>query len=624
MSLPTKANTARPLAAGYGALIEYGSQNADSLYLPLAVSPDRPMMFQTVPPDQADQLNVTENPEDMRPESGKTFSRDDFTGGEGLDFAHQKDADPTRFWDSLDLDVSPGRAGTPKIVKLSHTVSLLRTTTPPGNGDAGPLTVLEDINQTLLAKASNGARVDRAYQPSQTTPTFVAEDPHAGEGDQNVVDLAHLGDVGYAAITTNGIHTRTSGTWAHWSDLTPSRIWGVKKRIIASTGASLYEAAAGAGSTLLKTLDAGVTWVDVCDAGAAILAAATDGSITMFVDQDGTLTEAGTQSLPGERITGIASQFGLVFITTVELPTGGFGPGRFYRGALSGLRIVELQAIREWSDLTPYAPTASRDAVYLSTQRSSTGEIWRYELTTGGISRAFQFSCTETIERIAVVAGTVFCAADDEGLFREDTTYADTGYIISPLADFYNAAPKSWMGARLAVGSIPTDCSVELYYTTNPAAIEDPDHADWTLIITADDDANPPSDTETPIINIQSRWVALKAVLNGEGAGASTPELRAFSIRGVHQPSEEDYQIPVNISDRLEIPGRRPLVIEGIGDTRYEALKALQGVSATVTLLRPAESVKGQIRFISAPITDVSRKGSPTVYANMLVRGQKQ
>lgn len=625
MSLPTKANVSRPESYGYHALIEYGNNDADSLYLPLAVAPNRPMTFQTVEP-QLSPLNLSENPEDMRPESGKTFSRSSFIGGEGLDFAHQEDASKDRFWDSDGLDVAPDQAGSIDVVTLTHTMTLLRDGS--SGGATGPMIVTPD--NTMYAVVSNDKRVDKASNPVTGSPSWTVEDPQDGEGDQIVYDLANLGNDVYAAIATNGIHRRVSGTWSHWSDLNTStaipRVWAVKGRIVASTGAALYEAASGSGSTLLKTLPTGQTWKSVVDSGSAILAASSHGEITMFVDEDGSLVEAAVQVMPGESITSMASQFGLVFICTDGLGTSSNGPGRFYRGALSGLQIVNLQLIREFDyPLVPYAVVCSRDAAYFSTEQSGNHDIWRYDLSTGGLSRYLGNNADNEASSIVLIGDVLFTNNDDDGILREDSTYEDTGYVISPLADFYNAAVKTWMGGRLSCGSIPTDCSVELHYSTDPAAIEDPTHSSWTSIVTYDDGtSNAASDAEVALTGVESRWVALMAVLNGEGAGASTPELRGFSIRGVHQPTEEDYQIPVNISDQLESPGRRPLTVSGVGDTRYEALKALQGKSATVTLLRPDESVKGQIRFISTPIQDTSGYGSPTVYCNMLVRGQKQ
>ncbi len=102
MTLPTKVNVARPEASGYDALIEYGPTDAESLYLRLAVGPGRQMTFQTVEPESRTP-NLSENPEDMRSESGQSFSRADFGGGEGLRRAHRREGtarDFTRFYDS--------------------------------------------------------------------------------------------------------------------------------------------------------------------------------------------------------------------------------------------------------------------------------------------------------------------------------------------------------------------------------------------------------------------------------------------------------------------------------------------------------------------------------------------
>jgi hypothetical protein len=626
MTLPTKANVARPVAAGYGGLIDYGDTDAESLYLRLAVGPQREMQFKTVMPQPGPNVGV--RAEDMRGEFGQTFSRSDFTGGEGLDRAHRADGDASdaiRFWDSRNIDVTPGRAGQADEVKLLHAAANIRA------DDAGNVRMpLVNIGTTLYMVCSSQVDVDRTANPTAATPTFTVEDPHDSEGDQNVLDLAVLGDEVYAAITTNGIHQRSSaGTWSHWSALAATRVWGVKGRIVASTGAGLYVAAAAAGSVLLETLESGQTWTDVVDAGSAIIASASSGELFMFVDEEGELALRRRHPIEGEVPTALGFAQGLLFIGTSESTTAGGKIGRLWRAGLTGLNLRGGQVIRQWGDGTttldqsPQRIINTRDSVFTGVIDSATeSHLWRYHLSTGGIVRDLILS-DGLVQGIAVVDDRLFATVLVEGLWREATTYASTGYLISPLADFFNAADKTWADARLNTGTLTTDTDAVLAYSVNPAAIESSAHASWTTIISADDvtfgDLGP-----TSILEAESRYIAGKLTLTPNGAATATPTVLGFSFRGLPQPTEEDFAIPVNVSDRLEIPGRKPQTVDGIGQAVVDQLHVLKGQNVTYTDLRSGVEVIGQLAELSQPINEPTKRGSTGVFVLMTIRGVRQ
>lgn len=625
--LPTKANVSRPEAWGYDALIEYGDLAAESLYLRSAAGPGRAMQLQTVEVEERGP-DTAANPEDMRAESGETFSRSDFTGGEGLDRAHRRNGTPqdwSRYWDSRNIDITPAKAGEAEELKLLHSTSSLRAA-----GVGVDRTALVRIGTTLYGIVSSATLVDRTANPTATTPTWTTEDP-GGTGD--IQDLAALGDELYSSqATTGGIRKRSSaGTWAAWSDLAgATRLWAVKGRIIASVGATLYEARAAAGSVQLHTLPSGQTWNDVIDAGGAILAAASDGQVYVFAEQAGDLVLKGQTDFPGEVPTAIGYAQGLVFIGTGQPTTTGGRIGRLYRSILVGLRLREAQVLREWGtgtatlDHSPKRIIGTREAVYTGIIEDGTEtHLWKYHLETGGLSRDLILAASGLVHGLAVVDDRMFATVFGSGLWRENTTYASSGYLIGPLADFFSAARKVWVGGRLQTNSVPTGTQVVLAYSTNPAALEAPTHASWVNLITATA-ASPGEGTETAISEVESRYLTGKLTLTPNGAATSTPTVLAFAFRGLSIPTEVDYSLPINISDRLELPGRKPLTVNGVGDAVYEALSDLIGQSVTLTLLRPDEVVIGQLRTLSSPISQLPRRGSPTVYALLTVRGQRQ
>ncbi len=643
MSLPTKVNVARPEAWGYDALIEYGSADADSLYLRLAVGPGRTMQFQTVDPEPKTP-NLSENPEDMRVESGLSFSRSDFGGGEGLRRAHRREGTPrdfTRFYDSKGVSIVPSaKAGEAASLTLLKTMTELR-----GHDAASSVRKTILVDGTLFTTTTD-KRVDVSTDPTVISPSWSSENPDAAEGETTVGDLTALKGEVYATLATRAIHKRdTGGTWTHWSDLNPGspvQLQAVKERILAWLGSKLYEAKAGANSVLL--MDSGSSgvkgWRGVADAGSHIVAVNTNGYAYMWASEEGELVLQGQTpitSSPDEELTAVTAVGGLVFFASRELDSNSLPVGRLYRGVLIGGQIREIQLLRIWTTAQPNGfPSLlarTRDAIWWTIQSSATtADVWKYSLTTGGIFRDLEI--TGVTNRMG---GTSIVSIDDRlfvhlhsgttnadsGLYREDTTYGDTGYLISPLVDFYSAAAKTWVGARLHTGSLPTGTQVVLAYSTDPAAIDDPAHASWTDAITAIP-ASPGVSAETAITGKESRYVAVKVTLTPNGTNTFTPEVLSFALRGIHQPVEHDYALPVNISDRLELPHRKPLTVNGVGGAVYEKVQSLLGTAATVTVLRTGDQVIGQLRTLSTPIQELPERGSPTTYALLTVRGARQ
>lgn len=632
MPVPTKANVSRPAAHGYDCLVEWSDDPADSLYLRLAVGPGRTMAFQTVEP-QDPGPQTAENPEDMRSESGRLFSRSDFTGGEGLDRAHRRngtDRDWSRFWDSRNVDVTPARQGEPSAVRLLHSASSLRAVGSP-HPDRLPAVL---VDGTLLTVCNRSDRVDVTSDPTAASPTWTQEDPMAGLVDADIMDLTVLGGRVFAAMTsTLGVKVRPvgGGTWGPWTadTLLYERVWGVKGRVLASTNTGLYETVEGGDSILLMSEPQGVAFIDVVDAGEAILAGATDGNIYIFSETDGELGLQGQVPFPGEEITALGFAAGQVFIGTSESTSAGGRIGRLWRGLMVGLRIRDAQVLRQWGDGTetrdrsPKRIVANRESVWTAVIEDGTEtHLWRYHLSTAGLVRDLILSASGICQGIAAYDDRVFATVENDGLWREDTTYASEGYLISPLADLYTAVRKAWIGARLATGELPTDTSTALAYSTDPEAIEDAAADSWETVITATSGV-PGDDTEHLIIDEESRWIAAKVTLSTADT-IETPKMLSFTLRGLPFPTETDYQIPVNVSDRLELPHRQPKQVAGLGEQVRQSLVALIGKAATVTLLRPDEIVIGQIRGVSEPIEELPKRGSPSVYALLTVRGVRQ
>ena len=113
----TTSNINNPKRYGYDIRI-------DNILLRSAVGPGREMQIQSSDVQEG-QINVKQNPEDFTSNLGRIYSRNNFTGGQGLDTAHRANGTPkdtTRFWDSKGVDVFHGDDETSYHVHLLHTM----------------------------------------------------------------------------------------------------------------------------------------------------------------------------------------------------------------------------------------------------------------------------------------------------------------------------------------------------------------------------------------------------------------------------------------------------------------------------------------------------------------------
>ena len=117
----TTINTSNPKRYGYDVRI-------DDILLRTAVGPGREMQIQSSDV-QEQSVNVRQNAEDFTSNLGRIYSRNNFSGGQGLDTAHRANGTPkdtTRFWDSKGVDVFHGDDET------SYHTHLLFTTADKG------------------------------------------------------------------------------------------------------------------------------------------------------------------------------------------------------------------------------------------------------------------------------------------------------------------------------------------------------------------------------------------------------------------------------------------------------------------------------------------------------------
>ena len=609
----------------------------DNLYFRAAIGPGREMTIQSSDVQEG-QINVKQNPEDFTSNLGRIYSRNNFTGGQGLDTAHRANGTPkdtTRFWDSKGVDVFHGDDETSYHIHLLHTMEskgltftgteqyVIRTTN--GNlyvSDVQTIYLSTDNADSWSTVASTNVSYDIRGMVAFGNQIFVV----TGDGSTNK-QLIHY-DGSTWIIESLGTSITGYFTGIHF----------VKGRLVVTGKSSvaeyLWEADPYTGNftgvfqttNALLTVEPTHDITSVTDAGAVILAASTDGNIYSLKDVSGTLQLQGQSRIGDEQVTAISALEGIIIFGTREVGTN---KGRLYRSDLTVADdlyvLANRQLLKEWDngvDASPQSMFASRDSVYVGVRESTTETyLWRYYLPTAGLARDLKIPGTGSVNGIKQVSGKFFVLVQGTtgGVFLETSTYESTGYIITSAADFFTAEQKQFVGAEVSTFNMPDNTNVELRFSTSFEDLDNPDSTNYLLALKQTEGKG---DTEKQISPV-ARYIIGKLVLNSTD-GVSTPKVKSLQFRALARPELVVAQIPINISDRVERPGRKPIKVKNLGNTLYNELRNLEGDAVTLELYDPDEIIRGVVERISYPIQVNTERGSVTQYAIITVRGTRQ
>lgn len=638
MALPNTTNVTRPRSLGYGLRLD------EQLYR-LVVTPETPIQTKTVEPNPQ-RINTNENAEDFLPSVGQLFSRSEFQGGEGLAFAHRPtntEEDRTRFWDSEGINVAQTKLGVPPQIKLSFQSTRVDTTSQQY--------LAETSNGFVWSTPESGSNINRIENPTSTPVTLNSE---AVGGGAIVGSVAILNDLPYVAAT-NGVYGRstnvTVGAWSQFSTKPTSRIWNVKERLIGKgyelggDGHSLYEIRSGADSVLLHALDSNYEWMDVAEFSGGLLAVASDGHLYMFTFETDEatfdLTLNSRTKFEGEIPVSIGCLYDTVLIGTILPNTGTLpymkGAGKLYAGIVQdfSINLKLIKQIGETADLTHYIPleiygTGNNFYIGVEDPSRNKGDIWRYDITNGALSRYIYYTMGagattyDGIHSILMIRGkllyTVVEAAGARGIYRESYNAVTSGYMILPLIDFYNAYNKAWVSVRVD-GIFPTSWDIEVYFSTNPDAILDSDHVSWTLLDTWDSSSDP---AEVRFPNgTSSRYMAIKIKFVDNSGGHGEVALRSITVRSYQGPNDLRIRVPVNVSNVINIPGRRRIRTRRLGRQIHEQLKTMFGQDVEAELYEPKIKILGVVEDVDMQVTRLFHRGVASSIAYVTVLGSK-
>tara|TARA_Y100001960_G_scaffold94088_3_gene101436 strand:+ start:1979 stop:3952 length:1974 start_codon:yes stop_codon:yes gene_type:complete len=632
MPVPTSSQVSRPLAWGYEASINDGITD---VLLRLATAPGRELSLTTAPVS-AQQINTSQIPEEFRAEFGQSYGRSDFSGGQGLDQAHQRDQGPNdfkRFFDSKGIDVFKfaGEKGDQYKVQLHNDVTLARS-------DNATNQVMVSANNVLYV--GDGHNI---YYSSDNGGTWASTDPDSGNPSRTVKDITVYGDDLYVAMSdgTNGKIRKYDVSTTTWSDYNTTsknwtRVWTAKDYIFGVDGTNgiLYDVQSGSTINVVKDLPDNTSWVGLTDAGAVILAASSNGYVYSIKDDSG-LNIKGQTFFEGEELTDIIESNGIVFVGSKQKnqQTNGY-IGRLYMAqiaAADNLYILSRrQLMKEWGDDSttvdrgPVQFFKTREQVYMGViEDGSETHLWSIFLPTLGVARNIYYgSSSKEVQGITVANDILFFTLKDIGVVKQDITkYVSSGYIILPAGDFYTSQAKQWIGSRVFTNSMSGGSSVLTEYSTELSDLESPTSSGYKTIENVEVDGD---GEEEPMVNVNARWLVPKITLTSGSGQTYTPYVYSFSVRAFPEPEDVIVKMPINVSDRIERPGKTPKNIPGIGQKIFDAIQRLEGKSVTVNLYRPEETVRGIVENVTLPIQEISKQGSTMVFCFITIRGQIQ
>ena len=611
----------------------------DSTLLRTAIGPGREMTIQSSDVQEG-QVNVKQNPEDFTSNLGRIYSRNKFDAGQGLDTAHRADGKPddvNRFWDSKGVDVFHGDDET------SYHIHLLYTTAAKGINFSG--------TNNFITRTTNGnlyvTDVQAIYESTDNGDTWTAM---TGTGiTKDITGIAHFGNDLYVTTATGtsandflhyqpGGHGWTIHNTAFGGGLTG--VWFVKNTLFVAgnDGTAEYiwegnpfdDSWASDFNTTDSIIEVEPTHqiTSVIDAGAVVLAASTDGNVYSFKLVSGVFVNQGQSTVPFEEVYSLAANEGIIFIGTKESGGNSTGVGRFYRAELVAADdlyvLANRQLIKEWIysgiDATPKAMFASRDSIYVGV-KEATNEVnlWRYYLPTGGLARDLQTTGNGFVCGVTQQDGKFIIAVEGSDIYKETSTYESEGYLIASAADFFTAESKQFVGAEISTFAIESGTQVELRYSNTFEALDDENSSTYALALKQ---TSGTGDEEKQIAAV-ARYIIGKVILRSTD-GLKSPKVKSIQFRALARPELVVVQIPVNLSDRVERPGRKPFKVKGLGDALYQELRQLEGDAVTLEIFEPQEIIRGVVEQISYPIQSNDVVGSDTHFAVITVRGTRQ
>ncbi len=638
----------RPRAQGYGVSI-------GDTWFRTAIDPDNPQRIYTRD-SLAERQDQSGNPDENVLDLGFAFDRSNLTGGEGLDRWPRVvgevplTSDPIRYWDSENLNIRRPASGDRYIMDLVKDLEIFDTPTDD------PLDMGTSKDSIYVIEGQNVLRFDdwADTTPEDTDDLGLALVQIAVGQDNSVAVLDTDGEVWFKGSQTDTYilvyDTATDGDEA-------TGVWWVKDRVVIATNdpataaqGSLVEFLPTMGGTPGSPTAVPTTYgtfdtfegecYDVVDAGHAIIACFSDGSLRSYVPQTDTaggaplLTIRARTNVPeGEVPYALGHNLGVLLIFTIEeLPGTSKTTARVYSSAVLDVRfefvVGQLQLLRTWEDSIEVAPhytkavVSTRDQMFFWIgEDTATYNLWRFDLVTTGVFRHAAHARTTATGTVIFDDRLAFCDGTDV-IIEDAVNHVAEGYLITPSITFGLNTAINWTNFTLEAENLdPVGALVSYFRSDDPAALLDKDHGSWVLVVTLTTQAQ--SGIEQTVINATSNSLALQIRVKASNNRDDTPSVERFAVRGLPRHRDWIAEIPINVSDMVEAPGRVPVRVPGQGDAIHTKLLNLQGKSTTLEVLDPPTTINGIVDAILEPVTYTTVRGSQGRVAVVMFRGSR-
>jgi hypothetical protein len=628
------SNTKVPIAEGY-------ELRVNTKYYRLAASPAHPLTIGSRD-SLAERMDDRGSPAENVLDIGYAWARTDFSGGEGFDWDPPEipttsalaSENPRKYWDSENVDISRSVAGNKYELKLSPAFE-------EWNSALTPMICL--TASSLFFYVIDGDTVrwydtfDNTVEEGSDTPVISTDILKivATPDDRVVVMLAN-GDLwGKPAGSGTFALIYNSTTVPLHGDV--NNLWYAKGRFLAQDEEDLMEVLFDGSTPIsIEIVPDDLTIRSVVESGPAIVAAYSDGTIRTY----NTTSDAGVTILePASRIDMpkgevpylLGSNAGRLLILTAAEDGAGTRTIRLYQAEVLDERfdyiVGDIQLRREWFGTTEVNNIASnifntRDSMVFPLDEAGGSAIWTYDLVTQGLSRlARPFTSGETHALIEFDGRIALVSTSTDTIYAASATkFVPEGWLITPNISFGLNTDIAWIAtvleaANLAFGGV----KVELYYSTDPEAILDHEHSSWVLhhrLLSQN-----ASGLQVEFTGVKARTLALQLRLFSSSSNLRSPLVSRTAVRGIPAHRDRIVIAPINVSDIISAPGRRPVRVPNYGIEIQKELQFLVGENVEFELLRMRSSFKGIINNVSEPITLYSDRGSPTTIMNIEFRG---
>jgi hypothetical protein len=597
-------------------------------------------------------------------DQGYSWAKTEWSGGEGLDWdpkdrtllQGEVNLDRIRFWDSRLMDISLPPAGLPYTLNIA--------------------TMFQDWVGTVVTQINDmTASSEHLYFADGDVVRWY--DSWTNDTETNSDDLGvtvfHIAAAPNGSVMASGndgkLYFKRFDVDLFTEVLDPltagrpqvAGIWFVKGRFIVglsnTSQAELLEVtpAADGLSVTDVVIDTAVgIFYSVVNSGPALVAACSDGTVrtyTPFLDSSdpaavGQLIPRGRWDLPSSEIPILLGDIEGVLVVqslgSAFTPSGGHTLLVYTAEVLDArfdYAVGGIQLIRSWDGTENFGDpnqemVTTRDELFFNVQEhdddlgQDQNYLWRFSAVTKGLSRhSFTHEGngsdphtkpTKCWLRFADQIGAVSYFSD---VFHQDVIFYDSAFIISPNFTFGLNTDIGWVSTILEARNLESGGTIDVFRSINPAAIRDVNHPSWVLIRRLSADAQ--SGVEVPLTNVVSRTLALKIVITASVDGTISPELTRIGVRGI--PTHRDWmvELPVNVSDLIEVYGRQPQRIPNWGSQIHNGLLTLVGKHVELEVYDPPLLFRGLINNIMEPTPWISPRGASSLRAVLEFRGDR-